>query len=179
MKDEGNDGMQPGEPPPTIEAMEMRPEEVLESMPAPIRALLRFWAGAIGPWQPLPQDEKFAELVDFVELEGPQHVESLHILFQRAVKADVALFSAAIRLASHVWDLALNAPGATGEAHQVSVDLDYLSTHLDGAWSDPANALGPSPSSTRDLLAMARNRQAQGECPGWVVTRLRAAVGDE
>lgn len=193
MKDDGNEirrsemlkihpGPRGAEPYATIEAIERKLDELGEcdiegSLASSLRAMLRFWGRAIGPCEPVPPDAAFAELVDFIEQEGPEHVDALLILFQRAVWADQEIFAAALRLASHVWDLGSQAPGSTGEAHRVSVDLDCLTTQVDGA--GPAEALGPSPSPTRDLLAMARTRQAQGECPGWVVARLRAAVEDE
>ena len=133
----------------------------------------------MGAWLPVPQDRAFAELVDFVEQEGREHVPSLLVLFQRAIRSDPAIFASTFRLHSHVRDLDWHGPGSTGEAHQVSVDLDFLATQYDVAWRRPAEALGSSPSSTRDLLILARRRHAQGVCPGWVVARLKAAVGDE
>lgn len=153
--------------------------EAVERQVAPLRALDRFWPSALGPWYRVPQDRALADLVDFVEQEGPEHLVSLLILFQRAVDADREIHAACRRLASHVEDLGLCGPGISGEAHQISVDLDCLASQLAGSWTHPSEALGPEWSPSRDLLTLARARQIRGECPGWVVARLKEADGDD
>lgn len=160
-----------------IEPMLVRLEAVERDV-APIHVEC-FWYVAFGTWRAVLPDQGFAGLVDLVEQEGREYLPYLVILFQRAIAADEGLRAMSHRLALNVGDMGRLGPGSTGEAHQVSVDLDWVSTQPARAWVHPSEILGPNASSTRDLLALARARRDRGECPGWVVARLKAAAGEE